>query len=36
MESDQRAEILAAIKGVVKVSGVDDTDGIACEAITSA
>ena len=33
MEFDQRAEILAAIKGVVKVSGVDDTDGTVCEAI---
>ena len=33
MEFTQRAEILAAIKGVVKVSGVDDTDGTVCEAI---
>lgn len=33
MEFDQRAEILAAIKGVVKVSGVDDSDGTVCEAI---
>ena len=33
MEFDQRAEILAAIKGVVKVSGVDDTDNTVCEAI---
>ncbi len=33
MEFEQRAEILAAIKGVVKVSGVDDTDGTVCEAI---
>ena len=33
MEFDQRAEILAAIKGVIKVSGVDDTDGTVCEAI---
>lgn len=33
MEFDQRAEILAAIKGVVKVSGVDDGDGTVCEAI---
>jgi cytidyltransferase-like protein len=33
MEFDQRAEILAAIKGVIKVSGVDDNDGTVCEAI---
>ena len=33
MEFEQRAEILAAIKGVVKVSGVDDSDGTVCEAI---
>jgi cytidyltransferase-like protein len=33
MEFDQRAEILASIKGVVKVSGVDDNDGTVCEAI---
>ena len=33
MEFEQRAEILAAIKGVIKVSGVDDTDGTVCEAI---
>jgi len=33
MEFDQRAEILSAIKGVVKVSGVDDVDGTVCEAI---
>ena len=33
MEFNQRAEILAAIKGVVKVSGVDDSDGTVCEAI---
>jgi len=33
MEFDQRAEILAAIKGVIKVSGVDDYDGTVCEAI---
>ena len=33
MEFDQRAEILASIKGVVKVSGVDDHDGTVCEAI---
>ena len=34
MEFEQRAEILAAIKGVVKVSGVDDHDGTVCEAIS--
>ena len=34
MEFDQRAEILASIKGVTKVSGVDDSDGTVCEAIT--
>ena len=33
MEFDQRAEILAAVKGVIKVSGVDDNDGTVCEAI---
>ena len=33
MEFEQRAEILASIKGVVKVSGVDDSDGTVCEAI---
>lgn len=33
MEFDQRAEILASIKGVAKVSGVDDSDGTVCEAI---
>jgi D-beta-D-heptose 7-phosphate kinase/D-beta-D-heptose 1-phosphate adenosyltransferase len=33
MEFDQRAEILAAVKGVIKVSGVDDSDGTVCEAI---
>ena len=33
MEFDQRAEILAAVKGVIKVSGVDDHDGTVCEAI---
>ena len=33
MEFEQRAEILAAIKGVIKVSGVDDYDGTVCEAI---
>ena len=33
MEFEQRAEILSAIKGVIKVSGVDDNDGTVCEAI---
>jgi len=33
MEFDQRAEILASIKGVIKVSGVDDSDTTVCEAI---
>ena len=33
MEFEQRAEILAAIKGVIKVSGVDDSDTTVCEAI---
>jgi D-beta-D-heptose 7-phosphate kinase/D-beta-D-heptose 1-phosphate adenosyltransferase len=33
MEFDQRAEILAAVKGVVKVTNVDDSDGTVCEAI---
>jgi len=33
MEFDQRAEILSAIKGVIKVSGVDDCDGTVCQAI---
>ena len=33
MEFEQRAEILSAIKGVIKVSGVDDSDGTVCEAI---
>ena len=33
MEFNQRAEILASIKGVIKVSGVDDHDGTVCEAI---
>ena len=33
MEFDQRAEILASIKGVVKVSGVNDSDTTVCEAI---
>ena len=33
MEFDQRAEILSAVKGVVKVSGVDDSDNTVCEAI---
>lgn len=34
MEWEQRAEILSAIKGVIKVSGVDDSDGTVCEAIS--
>ena len=33
MEFEERAEILASIKGVVKVSGVDDSDTTVCEAI---
>lgn len=33
MDFEQRAEILASIKGVIKVSGVDDHDGTVCEAI---
>ncbi len=33
MEFEQGAEILAAVKGVIKVSGVDDSDGTVCEAI---
>ena len=33
MEFEQRAEILAAVKGVIKVSAVDDVDGTVCEAI---
>ena len=33
MEWEQRAEILSSIKGVVKVSAVDDSDGTVCEAI---
>lgn len=34
MEFQQRAEILASIKGVIKVTGVDDHDGTVCEAIS--
>jgi len=34
MSFDERAEILAAIKGVVKVVEVDDSDGTVCEAIS--
>ena len=34
MTFDQRAEILNAIKGVILVDSVDDTDGTVCEAIT--
>ena len=33
MEFEERAEILSSIKGVVRVSGVDDSDGTVCEAI---
>lgn len=33
MNFDQRAEILNAIKGVILVDSVDDTDGTVCEAI---
>jgi D-beta-D-heptose 7-phosphate kinase/D-beta-D-heptose 1-phosphate adenosyltransferase len=33
MEFEQRAEILAALKGVIKVSGVDDCDDTVCDAI---
>ena len=33
MHFDQRAEILNAIKGVVLVDSVDDSDGTVCEAI---
>ena len=33
MSFDQRAEILNAIKGVILVDSVDDTDGTVCEAI---
>jgi len=33
MTFDQRAEILDAIKGVILVDSVDDTDGTVCEAI---
>ena len=33
MEFEQRAEILASIKGVIKVSSVDDSDATVCEAI---
>jgi len=34
MEWDRRVEILNAIKGVILVDSVDDTDGTVCEAIT--
>ena len=34
MEWERRAEILNAIKGVVLVDSVDDSDGTVCEAIT--
>lgn len=33
MEWERRAEILSAIKGVILVDSVDDTDGTVCEAI---
>ncbi len=33
MSFDERATILAAIKGVVKVVEVDDSDGTVCEAL---
>ena len=33
MEFNKRAEILSAIKGVILVDSVDDTDGTVCEAI---
>jgi len=33
MEWDRRVEILNAIKGVVLVDSVDDSDGTVCEAI---
>jgi D-beta-D-heptose 7-phosphate kinase/D-beta-D-heptose 1-phosphate adenosyltransferase len=33
MDFEQRAEILQAIKGVILVDSVDDTDGTVCDAI---
>lgn len=33
MEYERRVEILNAIKGVILVDSVDDTDGTVCEAI---
>lgn len=33
MEFEQRAEVLSSIKGVIFVSGVDDSDGTVIEAI---
>ena len=33
MEFEKRSEILSAIKGVILVDSVDDTDGTVCEAI---
>ena len=33
MEFEKRSEILSAIKGVIIVDSVDDTDGTVCEAI---
>lgn len=34
MPFEERAEVLASIRGVVKVEAVDDTDGTVCEAIS--
>ena len=34
MGFEERAEILASIKGVIKVTGVDDHDGTVCKAIS--
>jgi cytidyltransferase-like protein len=34
MEWERRVEILNAIKGVILVDSVDDTDGTVCEAIS--
>jgi len=33
MEFEKRSEILSALKGVILVDSVDDTDGTVCEAI---
>ena len=35
MTFEERAEILASIKGVIKVTGVDDHDGTVCKAIST-